>query len=198
MIFLAPVLLNQGYHTFQHFLCESHPLWFSLAKVISPDASTYFTTLYHTLSSLQHQLSLSSTNLSSPSNIVSTQLEHSISLSNLIVHNRILPTVSSQLDSFTLTHHIVQNSIVPIGQHISLNIVSLSNINVPNNIVLNSIMPIYNHIPHHIVFNSNISLSKTYLTLLLQHRFDILMGLILLIIPIFIVIYSNVSFILFH
>ena len=58
---LALVFLNQGCHSLQHFICESIDLNFSLTNIVSFGNSISFTKFHHTLSSLQHQLSLSST-----------------------------------------------------------------------------------------------------------------------------------------
>ena len=192
-------MLNQGYHTLQYSIYKPNLLYLSLAKNISLNVSISFTIFHSTLSFFQHQLLLSSTNLSSPSDIVSTQLENSTSLLNRIVQNRIVPPLSSQLESsISSSNRIVQNHIVPIGKHISHNIVPLSNSIVPNSIVPNNIVPLYIHLPHYIVSNRNILLSNHLSYSFLSASFDILIGLISLIIPIFIVIYNDGSFLLFH
>ena len=71
---LAPLLFSQGYNALQYIICESDQLSFSLAEHISPDATISLTTFTHTLSSLQHRLSLLSTNPSSSSNLLPNQL----------------------------------------------------------------------------------------------------------------------------
>ena len=141
--YLVPVLLCQNYHYPQHLICESDRFYFIFAKVISPDATIYLTTFNHTLSSLQYQLSLLSTNKSSSSRILSKLLVRPTSLSHRFPSNSSAPN-----------GNIVLNSIVPNGNIVSKRI-------APNrNIVSNSIAPISKIVFHNIVDKPNLLLSK--------------------------------------
>ena len=59
--FFVSILHTKEYNTLQHFICNSNLLYFSIATTISPNASMFFSTFQQFLSSLQHQLLLSST-----------------------------------------------------------------------------------------------------------------------------------------
>ena len=101
-------------------------------KTISPNAAISLSALNHTLSSLQHRLSLLSTNRSFSLRILPKPLVRPTSLSYHFASNSIKPN-----------GNIVSNSIAPNG-----------------NIVSHSIAPIVKIVPHNIVDKPNLLLSK--------------------------------------
>ena len=102
-----------------------------------------FDNIQHTLSTIQHRLSLPSTNKSSSYNILSKLLIHPASLSHRFTyHGIVLARIVSHL--LTPNDNIVSNSTAP-------------NENKPNgNIVSNSIVSKYNIVSNSIALNGNV------------------------------------------
>ena len=119
---IALVLLNQGRYTLQHFIYESSPLYFSIANIITLDASIY---VYY----IPPHSFFSSTQLI----IIVHQFIFSLRYSIKIV------TIST-----SLSNGIVQNIIEPTGDYILHNIVSTRN-HIPHNIVFNSNISLSKH-----------------------------------------------------
>ena len=126
--YLAPVLLRQKYHDLQHLIYESDRVSFSLAKIISPDTAISLTTFNHTLSSLQHRLSLLSTNKSPSSRILPKELVRSSSLWHCFASNSTASNGNTVSKSIILNSDIVSISIAPNGNIVSYSIVSIGKI----------------------------------------------------------------------
>ena len=114
--YFAAILFYQEYNTLQHFICESNPLNFSIATTISHNASIFFITFQQCISSLQHQLSLLS------SNIINRDLPNSVLLHNAIPNSVLL---YSLLLHSVLPNRVLSSSLLPYNDQ--------SNSDLPNN-----------------------------------------------------------------
>ena len=92
----------------------------------------FLATLNHTLSSLQHRLSLLFTNKSSSWRILPKQLIQSTSLSHRFASNSIAPNGNTVSNSIASNGNIVSTSIVPICKIVSHNTVDKSNLLLSN------------------------------------------------------------------
>ena len=109
---LEPVFLRQGYHTLQYFILTNQIVFLFLSQKLFLLTLQYLWLHSAIPLSLQQQLSLPSTNLSSSSNKISKKLVHPTSLSKHLASRSIVP------------NRIVSHSIAPNSNHLSRNIVS--------------------------------------------------------------------------